>query len=151
MNPRSDLSTEMIQHDIRHLSQPAPETIRAADDSTAQADAEIIIRNAETVQRALQSGAEIAVRMTECSAANINAIVKSNVDLVEVSRTMSRDWIVLRRRASRMVLTGSDVCGNTARLSILSISKKKSCVAVLTPFLDTRSASATSPCVWQTS
>jgi hypothetical protein len=31
--------------------------------------------------------------MTEYSAANINAIVKSNVDLVEVTRTMSRDWM----------------------------------------------------------
>jgi hypothetical protein len=31
--------------------------------------------------------------MTEYSAANINAIVKSNVDLVEVTRTMSLDWI----------------------------------------------------------
>ena len=31
--------------------------------------------------------------MTEYSAANINAIVKSNVDLVEVTQTMSRDWM----------------------------------------------------------
>jgi len=30
--------------------------------------------------------------MTEYSAADINAIVKSNVDLVEVTQTTSRDW-----------------------------------------------------------
>ena len=38
-----------------------------------------------------------------------------------------------------------------SRLSILSISKKMSCVAVLTPFSSTHGASATSPCTWQTS
>jgi hypothetical protein len=67
--------------------------MRAVGDVTAQVGAEIIIRNAETVQQAVQSGAEIAVRMTEYSAANINAIVKSNGDLVEAARTMSRDWM----------------------------------------------------------
>ena len=67
--------------------------MRAAGDATAQVGAETIIRNAEAIQQALQSGAEIAVRMTEYSAANINAIVKSNVDLVELTRTMSFDWI----------------------------------------------------------
>ena len=31
--------------------------------------------------------------MTEYSAANINATVNSNADVVEVTRTMSLDWI----------------------------------------------------------
>jgi hypothetical protein len=83
----------MIRDDSRVASEDVHENMRAAGDVTAQAGAEIIIRNAETVQRALQSGAEIAVRMTEYSAANITALVKSNVDLVEVARTMSRDWM----------------------------------------------------------
>jgi hypothetical protein len=47
---------------------------------------EIVVRNAGTVEQALQSGAEITVRMSEYSAANINAIVKSNVKLVEPAR-----------------------------------------------------------------
>ena len=80
MNPRSDLPTEMIRDDSRVASEDVHENMRAAGDVTAQAGAEIIIRNAETVQQALQSGAEITVRMTEYSAANINAIVKSNID-----------------------------------------------------------------------
>ena len=66
--------------------------MRAAD-ATAQVYAELNIRNAETIQEAVQSGAEIAVRVAEYSAANINAIVKSNVDLIEVTRIMSLDWI----------------------------------------------------------
>ena len=92
MNPRSDLATEMTQDDSRVVFEHVQEKLRAAD-ATAQAGAELIIRNAGNVQQALQSGAEIAVRMTDYSAANINAIVKSNVDLVEVTRTMSLDWI----------------------------------------------------------
>ena len=53
----------------------------------------MIIGTAETVQQAVQSGAEIAARMTEYSAANINVIVKSNVEFVELVRTMSRNWM----------------------------------------------------------
>ena len=94
MNPRSDLATEMTQDNSRVASAHMHENMRAAGDATVQVCAELIIRNAGTVQQALQSGAEIAVRMTEYSAANINAIVKSNVDdLVEVTPTMSRDWM----------------------------------------------------------
>ena len=91
MNPRSDLATEMIPDDSRVASEDVYENMRTVGDVTAQAGAEIIIRNAGTAQQALQSGAEIAVRMTDYSAANINAIVKSNVDLVEVTQTTSRD------------------------------------------------------------
>ena len=62
------------------------ENMRATGDATAQVCAELMIRNAGTVQQALHSGAEIAVRMTDYSAANINAIVRSNVDwLVEMT------------------------------------------------------------------
>jgi phasin protein len=93
MNPRSDLSTEMIRDDSRVASEDVHENMRLAGDGTAKPGAEIIIRNAEAVQHALRSGAEIAVRMTEHSAANINAIVKSNVDRGEVTPTMSRDWM----------------------------------------------------------
>ena len=94
MNPRSDLATEMTQDNSRVASEHMHENMRAAGDATAQVCAELIIRNAGTVQQALQSGAEIAVRMTDYSAANINAIVKSNVDdLVEVTPTMSRDCV----------------------------------------------------------
>ena len=53
----------------------------------------MITGSAETVQQAVQSGAEIAARMTEYSAANINVIVKSNVELVELARIMSRNWM----------------------------------------------------------
>jgi phasin protein len=93
MNSRSDLSTEMIQDDSRVASEDVHENMRAVGDATAQAGAEMIIQNAEAVQQALQSAAEIVVRMTEYSAANINAIVESNVNLVEVTQTMSLDWI----------------------------------------------------------
>ena len=91
MNPRSDLATEITQDNSRVASEHMHENMRATGDATAQVCAELIIRNAGTVQQALQSGAEIAVRMTDYSAANINAIVKSNVDLVEVTQTTSRD------------------------------------------------------------
>ena len=84
----------------------------------------VIVRNAETVGQALQSGAEIAVRMTKYSAANIKAIVKSNIDRAEVTRTCRATGRVLARKASSMVLTGSHVCCNTACLRILSISQK---------------------------
>ena len=91
MNPRSDLATELTQDNSRIASEHMQEAMRPAGDATAQVCAELIIGNAGTVQQALQSGAEIAVRMTDYSAANINAIVKSNVDLVEVTQTTSRD------------------------------------------------------------
>ena len=93
MNPRSDLATEMTHANSRVASEHMHENMRAAGDATGRVCAEIISRNAGTVQQALQSGAEIAVRMTEYSAANINAIVKSNVAFVEVTPTMSRDWM----------------------------------------------------------
>ncbi|MFY9735128.1 MAG: hypothetical protein WAL40_05915 [Rhodoplanes sp.] len=92
MNPRSDLATEMTQDGSRVVFEHVHENMRAAD-ATAQAGGELIIRNAETIQEAVQSGAQIAVRMTEYSARNINTIVNCNADLVEVTRTMSLDWI----------------------------------------------------------
>ena len=93
MNPRSDLSRAMIRDDSHVGSEDVQEDMQAADDATVQVGAKIIIQHAETVQQALQSGAAIAVQMTEYSAANINAIVKSNVDdLAELAPTMSRDW-----------------------------------------------------------
>lgn len=94
MNPRSDPSTEMIRDDTRVASEDVHENMRAAGDVTAQAGAEIILRNAKTVQQALRSAAEIWLcGMTEYSVANINAIVESNGNLVEVTQTMSRDWM----------------------------------------------------------
>ena len=89
MNIRSDLATEMTQDNSRVVFEHVYENMRAAD-ATAQVYAELNIRNAETIQEAVQSGAEIAVRMAEYSAANINAIVKSNLDLVEVTREGTR-------------------------------------------------------------
>ena len=93
MNPRSDLSRAMIRDDSRVASEDVQQSMRAVGNVAMQGNAEIIISDVETVQQALQSGAEIAVRMTEYSAANINAIVKSNVDLVEVTQATSRDWM----------------------------------------------------------
>ena len=58
MNIRSDLATEMTQDDSRVVFERAHENMRAAD-ATAQAGAELIIRNAETIQEAVQSGAEM--------------------------------------------------------------------------------------------
>jgi hypothetical protein len=118
MNRHCDLSTEMIRHDTRLLSEPAHETI----------------------QQAVQSGAEIAVRMTEYSAANINTIVKSNADLVEVTRTISRDWM---RFAQEGIERGFDWfrCLLQYRaLSILPKSRKKPCALVLMPCSGTDSA-----------
>ncbi len=89
MNIRSDLATEMTQDNSRVVFEHVYENMRAAD-ATAQVYAELNIQNAETIQEAVQSGAEIAVRMAEYSAANINAIVKSNLDLVEVTREGTR-------------------------------------------------------------
>jgi len=93
----------------------------------------MIIGSAENVQQAVQSGAEIAVRMTEYSAANINTIVKSNADLVDVTRTMSRDWM---RFAQEGIERGFDWfrCLLQYRaLSILPKSRKKPCALVLIP------------------
>ena len=93
MNPRSDLSRAMIRDDSRVASEDVQQSMRAVGNVATQGNAEIIISDVETVQQALQSGAEIAVRMTEYSAANINAIVKCNVDLDEVTQTTSREWM----------------------------------------------------------
>ena len=131
MNPRSHLPREMIRDDSRVAREEVDENMRAADDVTAQVSAEVIVRNADG--HTPQSGAEIAVRMTKYSAANIKAIVKSNIDRAEVTRTCRATGRVLARKASSMVLTGSDVCCNTACLRILSIFRNKSCVAVLMP------------------
>jgi hypothetical protein len=133
MNRYCDLSTEMIRHDTCLLSEPAHETIRAAGDFTEQMASEMIIRSTQTVQQAVQSGAEIAVRMTEYSAANINTIVKSNADLVGATRTMSRDWM---RFAQEGIERGFDWfrCLLQYRaLSILPKSRKKPCALVLMP------------------
>ena len=85
--------------------------------------------------------------MTKYSAAKIKAIVKSNIDRAEVTRTCRATGRVLARKASSMVLTGSHVCCNTACLRILSISRNNSCVAVLMPLSGMHSGSASSPCV----
>ena len=61
----------------------------------------MIIGSAETVQQAVQSGAEIAALMTEYSAANVGAIVKSNVELVELTRIMSRNWMCFAQEGNR--------------------------------------------------
>jgi hypothetical protein len=148
MNRFSDLSTEMIRRDVRLLSEPTHGTIRAAGDFTEQMASAMIICGAETVQQAAQSGAEIAVRMTEYSAANINAVVKSNVDLVEVTRAMSRDWMHFAQEGIERGF-GWFRCLPYRALSILAIRRKKPCALVLMPFSDTRNA--TSPCVCQTS
>jgi Phasin protein len=81
MNHRSDLATKITQDNSRVASEQMHKNMRAAGDVTGQVCAELIIRNAGTVQQALQSGAEIAVRMTDYSA----------IDLVEVMQTTSRD------------------------------------------------------------
>ena len=133
MNRYCDLSTEMIRHDTCFLSEPAHETIWAANEFTEQMASEMIIRSTQTVQQAVQSGAEIAMRMTEYSAANITAIVKSNVDLVGATRTMSRDWM---RFAQEGIERGFDwfKCLLQYRaLSILPIRRKKPCALVLMP------------------
>ena len=131
MNRYCDLSTEMIRRDVRLLSEPAHETIRAAGDFTEQMASAIILCGAETVQQAAQSGAEIAVRMTEYSAANINAIVKSNVDLVEVTRTMSRDWMHFVQEGIERGFGWFRCLPQYRALSILPIRRKKPCALVL--------------------
>lgn len=133
MNRYCDLSTEMIRHDVRLLSEPAHETIRAAGDFTEQVASAMIICGAETVQQAAQSGAEIAVRMTEYSAANINAVVKSNVDLVEVTRTMSRDWMHFAQEGIERGFGWFRCLPQYRALSILPIRMKKPCALVLMP------------------
>ena len=108
----------------------------------------MIICGAETVQQAAQSGAEIAVRMTEYSAANINAVVKSNVDLVEVTRTMSRDWMHFAQEGIERSFDWSRFLLQYRALSILPIRMKKPCALVLMPCSGTHSA--TSSCAWPT-
>ena len=133
MNRRCDLSTEMIRDDVRLLSEPAHETTGAAGDFTEQVASAMIICGTETVQQAAQSGAEIAVRMTEYSAANINAVVKSNVDLVEVSRTMSRDWMRCAQVGIERGFGWFRCLLQYRALNILPIRKRKPCALVLMP------------------
>ena len=121
------------------------EIIRAAGDFTKQVASEMITGSAETVQQAVQSGAEIAARMTEYSAANINAIVKSNVDLVDVTRTLSRNWVRFVQEGIERGFDWSRCLLQSRAVSTLPISRKKPCALVLMPFSDTRNA--TSPCV----
>jgi len=130
MNRRCDLSTEMIRHDVRLLPEPAHETIRAAGDFTEQVASAMIICGAETVQQAAQSGAEIAVRMTEYSAANINAVVKSNVDLVEVTRTMSRDWMHFAQEGIERSFDWSRCLLQYGAPSIFPKTKRKPCASL---------------------
>ena len=128
------------------------EIIRAAGDFTKQVSSEMITGSAETVQQAVQSGAEIAARMTEYSAANINAIVKSNVELVELvelARTMSRNWMCFAQEEIERGFDWSRCLLEYRAVSTLPISKRKPCALVLIPFSDTRNA--TSPCAWLTS
>ena len=146
MNCNCDLLTEMVRHDVRLLSEPPHETIRAAGDFTEQMASAMIICGAETVQQAAQSGAEIAVRMTEYSAANINAIVKSNVDLVEVTRTMSRDWMHFAQEGIERGFVWFRCLPQYRALSILPIRRKKPCALVLMPRSGTHSAA--SSCAW---
>ena len=148
MNCNCDLSTEMIRHDVRLLSEPPHETIRAAGDFTEQMASAMIICGAETVQQAAQSGAEIAVRMTEYSAANINAIVKSNVDLVEVTRSMSRDWMHFAQERIERGFGWFRCLPQYRALSILPKTKRKPCALVLMPCSGTHSAA--SSCAWPT-
>jgi len=131
MNRYCDLSTEMIRHDVRLLSEPAHETVRATGDFTEQMASAMIVCGAETVQQAAQSGAEIAVRVTEYSAANINAVVKSNVDLVEVTRTMSRDWIHFAQEGIERGFGWFRCLLQYRALNILPIRKRKPCALVL--------------------
>ena len=138
--PDCDLSTEMIRHDVR-LSEPAREIIRAAGDLTEEMASEMIIRGAETVQQAAQSSAEIAMRMTEYSAANINAIAKSNVDLVEATRTMSRDWMHFAQEGIERGFGWFRCLLQYRALRILPISKRKPCALVLMPFSGTHGGS----------
>ena len=121
----------MIRHDIRLLSEPAHETIRAAGDFTEQTASEMIIRSAETIQQAVQSGAGIAMRMTEYSAANINGIVKSNVDLVEVTRTTFRDWMHFAQEGIEHGFGWFGCLPQYRALSILPKTKRKPCALVL--------------------
>ena len=104
----------------------------------------MITGSAETVQQAVQSGAEIAARMTEYSAANINVIVKSNVELVELARIMSRNWMCFAQEGIERGFDWSRCLLQYRAVSTLPISKKKPCALVLMPFSDTRNA--TSPC-----
>ena len=133
------------------MSEPPHETIRAAGDFTEQMASAMIICGAETVQQALQSAAEIVVRMTEYSAANINAIVKSNVDLVEVTRTMSRDWMHFAQEGIERGFGWFRCLLQYRALRILPISKRKPCALVLMPFSGTHGGSTTNPCAWPTS
>ena len=109
----------------------------------------MIIGSAETVQQAVQSGVEIAARMTEYSAANVNAIVKSNVELAELTRTMSRNWMCFAQEGIERGFGWFRSPLQYRAVSTLPISKRKPCALISMPFSDTRDA--TSPCVCQTS
>ena len=98
----------------------------------------MITGSAETVQQAVQSGAEIAARMTEYSAANINAIVKSNVELVELTRTMSRNWMCFAQEGIERGFDWSRSLLQYRAVSTLPISKRKPCALVLMPCLVTQ-------------
>ena len=80
----------------------------------ARAGAEMLQKNVETAQQALQSGAEMAARLTESSvnqfgrvlglsadgthtaaqqsSENIDAIMRSSAMIVEVTQSISREW-----------------------------------------------------------
>jgi hypothetical protein len=117
-------------------------------DFAKQVASEMIIGSAETVQQAVQSGAEIAARMTEYSAANVNAIVKSNVELVELTRTISRNWMCFAQEGIERGFGWFRSPLQCRAVNILPIRKRKPCALILMPFSDTRDA--TSPCVWPT-
>ena len=62
---------------------------------------------------------------------NINAVVKSNVDLVEVTRGMSRDWMHFAQEGIERGFGWFRCLPQYRALSILAIRRKKPCALVL--------------------
>lgn len=115
-------ATEASQQAVRGSAEQAARTAEAAakvGDQAVRAGADIVQKHAETVQLALQSGAEFAARTTKRSAdhmsrvlgvagedvqkaaekstGNIDAIAQSGVVIAEIGRRLCGEWAEFAR------------------------------------------------------
>jgi hypothetical protein len=122
LNPQSENVTQAMQEATREGAEQAGRIVQVSTDVSeraARAGTEILQRNAETVQEALHSIAEITARLTERSAnqfshafgisgeeahkaaqkssENFDAIIHSSSVLAEVTQNISREWAQFAR------------------------------------------------------
>jgi hypothetical protein len=120
----SEKATSEFAQGAREQAFPAKDAATAASGQAVRAGVELMQRNAQTLQRAFQCGAQLAARFTELSADqfgrafgvsaenaeeaaqksshNVEAIVQSGAVLTEITQRLCEEWAnVARARVDR--------------------------------------------------